>query len=44
MGCCHLDREGLSCVALMGFLFKWMAKSADVMDGTDSMHALNFLN
>jgi len=28
----------------MGFLFKWMAKSADVMDGTDSMHALNFLN
>jgi len=31
MGCCHLDREGLACVALLVFLLKWKATSAHVV-------------
>jgi len=31
MGCCHLDKEGLACVALMDFLLDWMATSAQVV-------------
>jgi len=31
MGCCHLDREGLACVALLVFLLKWKATSVHVV-------------